>query len=204
MDESYLVDGRQHFEDDDAIDRAMLDCFSETDQLDTMDYISAPSFSMMNNLFNQSHQRGSYPYGKDVAPPRKNNTSNCGMNNPSQLMPQINYNNGQYNSISNLTDCGLTSSSSESSLNQANMMKNQNQSPSIFSKLGNSMSPSNSNKRKLSATGIKSENAAIEAPPTKSELKSQLVIVSRERRRYVSYNQFDSQFYSIDLSLHVA
>lgn len=180
MERSFLSDRRPQLEDYDAIDRAMLDCFSEPEQVDSMDFIATQSFhASLNDIFGQP-QRGGFPYGiKIESAPRKQNSINLGMQSSS---PPSAFNSQQYPSQSSLTECGLsmTSSSSDQSLCLANLIRNPS-SQLLSNKMGDV--PSNSNKRKLSSTMYSSETTLSEALPTKSELKSQHVIVSRERRR---------------------
>lgn len=190
MEDSYLGDQRIELEDYEAIDRAMLDCFSETGHSESVDYLSAPSFNMMNNLFNQSQQRGAYSYNKDL-PPRKHCSAMAAVNqSDTQMLMQMSSNSVQYPSHMNLNDCGSTSSSSDLSLCQINQMRH----PNSIIMAGPDMGPTN--KRKLSASIIKYEGIPNEAVPTKSELKSQHVIVSRERRRCVYEYQPSFHYFS--------
>ena len=179
MEDPYLGDQRIELEDYEAIDRAMLDCFSETGHLESMDYLSTPSFNMMNNLFNQSQQRGAYSYNKDVQP-RRHSSTLAAINQPSVQMPMhMSSHNMQYPGNVNLSDWDPTSSSSDFSTCLTNQIRH----PSLVAAAGPEIG--SSNKRKLSASNMKYEVLPSEAVPTKSELKSQHVIVSRERRRYV-------------------
>lgn len=155
MDPSLLGGRRPQLEDYEAIDRAMLDCFSES--MGTMDYNEGTSFiNESDDLYmppmgvrNPSFHQCNEGRGSD----RKASSRKRPLSSPLHAL---------YQNQSNPSDCGLTSFSSESNLEQGHS--------NSFHKRLVSMRPEDI--PEVSAIAV-----------TKSELKSQHIIVSKERRR---------------------
>jgi hypothetical protein len=154
MDPSLLGGRRPQLEDYEAIDRAMLDCFSES--MGTMDYNGGSSFiDESDDLYmppvgvrDASFQQYNEGRGSD----RKASSRKRLLSSPLNTL---------YQNQSNSSDCGLTSYSSESNLEHGH---------STLQRRLVSVRPENV--PEVSAVAV-----------TKSELKSQHIIVSKERRR---------------------
>lgn len=155
MDPSLLGGRRPQLEDYEAIDRAMLDCFAES--MGSMDYNGGTSF------INESDDLYMPPMGvRDASFHQCNEGRSSDRKASSRKRLLSSPLNTLYQNQSNSSDCGLTTYSSESNIEHGH-------STSFHKRL---VSTRPENVPEVSAVAV-----------TKSELKSQHIIVSKERRR---------------------
>lgn len=166
MDPSSSSCRRSQLDAYEAIDRAMLDCFAES--MGSMDYNSGNAFINESEEDFMPPPNQSNLYSTDVNKSTEKRTTSLKRPLPTSISmpPSLNFNLQHQNESNSAISNGVLSYTMELTQAKADQTR---------------QNPTN---KKILAVRSEYYSQESAAPATKSELKSQHVIVSRERRRY--------------------